>query len=1080
MTKTIPTIIKDFTYQDNDQTLLELLQTLDAAGVGGGGGDGTSWGEITGTLSAQADLQSALDAKVASSGLSETIDDRVANLLVAGSNVTITYNDASNTLTIASTGGGGGSTSWPTITTFVPTDKYSPLKMTEDDGWANGQPDNGTPATHDASAGAAPSFTTAKKKQICIVTVAGTLGGKTLLKGDLLMALQDNPTTAAHWAIITDCTSEFNTAVTNAQGDDLYLFGTFLLNSTTLNVPITLKGEYTILNRCGYAGIYTAGNNTRAASITPRQCASAGLGVGQGLDVDDELGSKLQQVTFFNLSTAAHAVDFPVGKWVEVFTDAQHPSESGTAISNAFIVTSVDTVSGIVYADRVIKYHNNIANASNIYLIPLHDDRAVNIGEGALFMGAPSIIGNAVGWWLTLDGTTSLSGSLSGSGEVNRTLTVSAGVTDTYVVNQHIRVGTVDGTWTHTAKITAKTSTTFTLEFETSGGLMVNDRGAQVTLPTSGALFFVPAFLTSDFDSTTHGGALILQQAHGSTVKCRVAKLWGMGVRVRFSHFCDTDVYSSKVVNIGTGLSGKSWRLIYIVETYSACRNRVKVRGCGGRHAYTSSSGTSSVTWATDHWQFRRGCTCENVADIATTGDTGAACDTHNMTNGDQITSEVEFVTTYNTGHSYRGIGGQLRGENHKIYHKQRGGQIGLRIANGSSYRRLEGCVDELYLDVSDLPMRDDGLAFGTNLPCGFIAQSQSGYTGGANGGRTMFIGEFNFKNAGGGAVLESYTKGRLEHLNHSEVGFCGAFIQDQASLYAAEVHLDYSLPNGVVTTSVSSNSVGSGSKTFTVASGLGIVAGQNVLVQDNSSVANSRVNYGWGRVVSYSSTTLVVSLDGAKGTGTLTNWVITTGTLNPRYGIVLKGAATFTCDIMKWRVGEGNNPAEIFHSQDNTGGKVVNVGILIVDDPLNKGLPARFTSGRSADFTMNIGMIIYNGKVVSGVGTGLVDVTIGDGSGVPSTGSKGFITIPYDCTISKWYLAANASGSCVVDVKRGGTSIVGGSGNKPTLSGAQSGNAAPASWTSVAVAKGDILEFNLDSVATITRVNLVLEMQKL
>jgi hypothetical protein len=66
-----------------------------------------------------------------------------------------------------------------------------------------------------------------------------------------------------------------------------------------------------------------------------------------------------------------------------------------------------------------------------------------------------------------------------------------------------------------------------------------------------------------------------------------------------------------------------------------------------------------------------------------------------------------------------------------------------------------------------------------------------------------------------------------------------------------------------------------------------------------------------------------------------------------------------------------------------------------------------------------------------------------------------------------------------VIDVKRGGTSIVG-AGNKPTLSGAQSGNAAPASWTSVAVAKGDILEFNLDSVATITRVNLVLEMQKL
>jgi hypothetical protein len=40
--------------------------------------------------------------------LSEAVDDRVAALLVAGPNVTLTYNDASNTLTIESTGGGGG------------------------------------------------------------------------------------------------------------------------------------------------------------------------------------------------------------------------------------------------------------------------------------------------------------------------------------------------------------------------------------------------------------------------------------------------------------------------------------------------------------------------------------------------------------------------------------------------------------------------------------------------------------------------------------------------------------------------------------------------------------------------------------------------------------------------------------------------------------------------------------------------------------------------------------------------------------------------------------------------------------
>ena len=37
--------------------------------------------------------------------LSETIDDRVHALLVAGANVTLSYNDASNTLTISASGG---------------------------------------------------------------------------------------------------------------------------------------------------------------------------------------------------------------------------------------------------------------------------------------------------------------------------------------------------------------------------------------------------------------------------------------------------------------------------------------------------------------------------------------------------------------------------------------------------------------------------------------------------------------------------------------------------------------------------------------------------------------------------------------------------------------------------------------------------------------------------------------------------------------------------------------------------------------------------------------------------------------
>lgn len=45
----------------------------------------------------------------------EGIEDIVNAMLVAGSNITLTYNDAAGTLTIASSGGGGGSGDWSLI-----------------------------------------------------------------------------------------------------------------------------------------------------------------------------------------------------------------------------------------------------------------------------------------------------------------------------------------------------------------------------------------------------------------------------------------------------------------------------------------------------------------------------------------------------------------------------------------------------------------------------------------------------------------------------------------------------------------------------------------------------------------------------------------------------------------------------------------------------------------------------------------------------------------------------------------------------------------------------------------------------
>lgn len=123
----------------------------------------------------------------------------------------------------------------------------------------------------------------------------------------------------------------------------------------------------------------------------------------------------------------------------------------------------------------------------------------------------------------------------------------------------------------------------------------------------------------------------------------------------------------------------------------------------------------------------------------------------------------------------------------------------------------------------------------------------------------------------------------------------------------------------------------------------------------------------------------------------------------------------------------------------------------------------------------------ILDSTISANQATSSLGVTLDGQGGIVTTGSKGFVTIPYSCTITNWYVSADVSGTIQFDIKRSGTSIVG-AGNKPALSSAISGNAAAASWTSVTVTAGDILEWVVDSSpapASITNVSLVLKVTK-
>ena len=110
------------------------------------------------------------------------------------------------------------------------------------------------------------------------------------------------------------------------------------------------------------------------------------------------------------------------------------------------------------------------------------------------------------------------------------------------------------------------------------------------------------------------------------------------------------------------------------------------------------------------------------------------------------------------------------------------------------------------------------------------------------------------------------------------------------------------------------------------------------------------------------------------------------------------------------------------------------------------------------------------------------------DGGGDPiTTGLAGIgLRIPYACTITEWTLHADVSGSIVVDIWKDsygnyppvvGDSITGSA--KPTISAANRNTSTTLTGWNTSIAAGDMLYFNVDSCATITKAVLTLKVTK-
>jgi hypothetical protein len=126
----------------------------------------------------------------------------------------------------------------------------------------------------------------------------------------------------------------------------------------------------------------------------------------------------------------------------------------------------------------------------------------------------------------------------------------------------------------------------------------------------------------------------------------------------------------------------------------------------------------------------------------------------------------------------------------------------------------------------------------------------------------------------------------------------------------------------------------------------------------------------------------------------------------------------------------------------------------------------------------------VTNAKLAASAKTNVVGIVIDGGGSVITTGVKGYIQVPYACTVDAWRIFADVSGSIVIDVWKDtyanfpptDADSMPGSGKEPTLSSAQKAEDTNVTdWTTDDINAGDVIGFNVDSATTVKRVTLQL-----
>ncbi len=133
---------------------------------------------------------------------------------------------------------------------------------------------------------------------------------------------------------------------------------------------------------------------------------------------------------------------------------------------------------------------------------------------------------------------------------------------------------------------------------------------------------------------------------------------------------------------------------------------------------------------------------------------------------------------------------------------------------------------------------------------------------------------------------------------------------------------------------------------------------------------------------------------------------------------------------------------------------------------------------------TLGLELSAPNIQMTANQRTAAIIWEIDGGGAVITTGVKGEIYVPFACTITAATLLADQSGSIVVDVYKAAYASYPPSSSicasaKPTISATNKATDSTLTGWTTAIAAGDTLRFNVDSVGTVTRCTVILTVVK-